>query len=179
MDHNKPTMERVIQLVISIEKDLGKDPTSQNDLELKSLEELTEYYCFMNDELFDVYWDKYCEQCGYIRNPKHDHILNLAMIAYDEFHDERCLQNIGTYYFMIEKNFQLALKYWKEGMNVKAGACENNYYIAVEICHFSKDNVKKSYIDENDINNIEKLIIEIIIIYHSRGPRPSLSHHIN
>lgn len=162
MNPNKPTVERVIQLIISIENDLDKDPTLQTDLESKSLEELTEYYCYMNDELFDVYWDKYCAQCGYIRNPKRDHILNLAMIAYDEFHDERSFQNIGAYYFMIEKNFQLALKYWKEGMDVKAGACESNYYIAVESCYFSEDNVKKSYIDENDINNMVLYAIKVL-----------------
>lgn len=137
---------KLFNLISDIEPKLKKEQTLLDDLELKSTQELIDYYCDMNTELFDIWWDL-CVR----RRMNHSCLLELANIAYQY---KNCLSicNIGAYYSLLKKDDDTAIKYWKEGLELGDISCTRNYYLILH--RWYVDPIHNTKVNENMAHNM-------------------------
>lgn len=165
---------KLFNLISNIELKLKKEQTTFSDLEIKSTEELTDYYCEMNSELFEIYWDLCIS-----RRIDYSCLLELALIAYQYKH---CFAmcNIGAYYSVLKKDDDTAIKYWKEGLDLGNISCLNNYYVILNRWYADSENSKKvsedmthnllqHHIKQYELKNDPSVANNIGVCYYKQG----------
>lgn len=139
----------LINLILETQQILKKTQTNLNILELTPIDDLTEIYCDLNDELFEIYWESFMER----KITNHKILLNLALIAYELKHP-LAICNIGAYYQIILRDFDTAFKYFKEGKELSDPSCTRNYFSLIKKWYFSNDTNLTQKISKTDIDEL-------------------------